>query len=173
MSLQENQVYLCQKLYQNDLQQRIKSQENSSSHDSEGSPQNSCQQVSYDLSPSYSTSPQGCFSEAVKQHERSTACSSEKSLRRSSECNFRRWESEKTLKTMQEVKLFIPRKNLSQNQSEEEDSDDTIDELSCLSESKNSPIASPRTKKHPNQKVSWETLSVHILYFSVLNCIYS
>ncbi len=156
MSLQENQVYLFQRPYQNGLQQRIKFQENSSYDGSEASPQsspqNSHKKASFDLSPSYSISPQGSFSEAVKQQESSTACSSEKSLRRSSECNFRIWESESKLKTMEEVKLFTPRKNPSENQNEE-DSDATFDELSCLSESKNCPIASPRMKKHPNQRI--------------------
>lgn len=167
MSLQENQVSIFQRLHHNDSMQRIKFLENSysekaSENESEASPQSSQtsspqnrhKRVSFDLSPYYSTSAQGGFSEAISHLE-----DSNKSFRRLSECNFRREEPQGILKnqskfgSMEEVKLLSSPKNKVEKMREnkhKEDSGSKSAKSSRLSRSRNHPRESLRIRKHPD-----------------------
>jgi len=129
------------------------------------SPQNARKRVSFDISRSNSTSLKGSLSEATSSQESSTlSLSPNNSFRKLSENTSARSISPSRFKPQsQETQRSISYKRSSENLilqkinfnerviPDDEDSDIGFDETSPLPQ--NYPIASPRTKKHPSQRI--------------------
>ncbi len=131
------------------------------------SPQSGCKKLNFDISPTFSNSVKEDFSEAVSsQGDVSTLHPGRDSIRKlSAEAVGRRasqsiFKNQPKFKSVEEMKPQIPPGenllllNIKDYQDEEDpDSENIFDELSLGNISKNCPIASPRFKKHPNQRV--------------------
>lgn len=143
------------------------------SYKGSNSPQNRWKKGSFDVSSNASTSLRGSFSETVGSHQETATLYPGTSLKGLSEDNSGKcispssFRNQPKFKSAEEMKLPTPPKRLNDKISSEililqkidfipqneEDFDDTCDESSPLSLSKNCPIKSPRIRLNPNQRI--------------------